>query len=187
MFADVALDILPNLSQALGGGVSLVQVLPWCRGLMLRRAGGAGVEVQGFLHTQDQLLGLIGLEQVIQRPKGDGLPGVGEIVIGRQKQDHAAQTALADLPGCLEAGASRHFDVQNRHLGSVLQEQGDGLCAGFCLMDLAQLPEMLPQNIAEHLSLQGLILRDQNLIQSSSPLAFWGMRHWITVPRFGLL
>ena len=146
------------------------------------------VEVQSLLHRQDQLLFIIGLQQVIQGPEGDGFPGVGKLVEGRQEQDHAGTAALADAAGHLQAAHAGHLDVQDGHLGMEGLEKIHRFPAVFGFQHRAAVRQVLLNVFGEDFALNGFVLCHKNLIHiHSSPPCFWGMAHWMTVPRFGLL
>ena len=65
----------------------------------------------GFLHRQDQLMLIIGLQNIVQGPQDNGLLGVGEIIVVADKQKGAGASVFADPAGYLQAAGAGHFDV----------------------------------------------------------------------------
>ena len=137
-----------------------------------RRAPGRHLP-DGVLYRKHQLLLLIGLEQVVQRPHRNGLLGVSKFIISGQEEDAAVLVRLTDLAGHFQPGVAGHLNVQDDHLRGLPGKQLQRLPPVAGLVQDNQVAQILLQRLAKDFPLDQLILRHQQLAlharSSSSP------------------
>ena len=71
----------------------------------------------------DQGSFIIGLENIVHGPQGNGLPGIGKAVEIADKENGAVPVCLPDHPGHFQAGAAGHFNIEDHNAGIFLMVQ----------------------------------------------------------------
>lgn len=126
----------------------------------------------GILHREYQLLLVVRLEQIVQRPHRDCLPCVVELIKASQKQYGAIFVRFADLTRHLQPGKTRHFNVQHSHLRRFAGKNFQRFPAVFCFIQAYQISQILLQGPAQHFALDQFILCYQQFALHESVSSF---------------
>ena len=172
MSVDEAADLCPD-----DGGAHILILFPaegLCRRRGLCRAGGQLHRhlPDGILHREYQLLLVVRLEQIVQRPHRDCPPCVVELIKASQKQYGAIFVRFADLTRHLQPGKTRHFNVQHSHLRRFAGKNFQSLSAVFGFIQADQISQILLQSPAQHLALDQFILCHQQFALHESVSSF---------------
>ena len=127
--------------------------------------------VHGFPQGVDQLCFVIGLEDIVQGPQGNGLPGVGKAVIIADKENGAGFVLPADMLSHFQTGGSGHFDVEDHNTGLLPVVQFQCFAAVGCFKNEGRITQMLPQDSAQGVAFCSHVLCNQQFVlHSLTPL-----------------
>ena len=134
-----------------------------CRGRAAGPRGPGRHLMDGLLHRKHQLLLVVRLEQVVQRPHRDGLPRVGKLIIAGEEQDGTVLIRFTNFACHFQPVGTGHLDIQNGRLRGFPLKNFDGFPAVLRFIQGDKVAQVLLQRLAQHLALDQLIFRHQQL------------------------